>query len=216
MSKLEKKYLEQQPKPTCQQVTENYNCRLTVDRCDPIAIELESLKKSYVSLVISAEEALGKIMPSPVQLKRFSQQILFDQVEEPTVEGVFNSLTRCSDFLNYSVLELIISFFLKEAQPVVSDLEAYIQKLTNFKESTALRDLMERIVNAHTSLTTKEGSGEFTVIVCLVGGWYPSLKDDFEKLVTNVFWDKESILAHVKIIDGGTFVDYDYLISAKS
>ena len=186
-----------------------------VNRHDSITIELESLRESYFSLIISAESALETTKPSPQQLKRFSQQYLFDQVEEPTVEGLFNSLTRCSDFLNYSVLELIISFFLKKAQSVVRDLKDYIQNLTRFKESTALRDLMEGIVNAHTSLATKEGTGEFTVIVCLVGGWYPSLKEDFEKLVTDIFWDKESILAHMKIIDGASFVDCDSLISAK-
>ena len=90
---------------------------------------------------MSAESALETANPSPRQLKRFSQLYISNRVAT-TVEELFDCLGELS-FLDYALLEHTISMFLKEAQPVVSDLSDYIQQLKNLKKSTTLNEFME-------------------------------------------------------------------------
>ena len=175
---------------------------LKVDRKDQVAKELESIKQGYVRLVMSAESALETANPSPRQLNRFSQMCMCDRVS--TVEELFECLGEFS-FLDYALLEHTISMFLKEAQPVVSDLSDYIQKLTNFKKSTTLNDFKETIENAQKS---KEGTGVCTVTLRLVGGWLTKTMEDLDKLLKEIFQDKSSILAHLTIVRGSVIVSY--------
>ena len=161
---------------------------LKVDRKDQVAKELESIKKSYVRLVMNAESALESANPSPRQLKRFSQLYMSDRVVT-TVEELFDCLGELS-FLDYALLEYTISMFLMEAQPVVSDLSDYIQQLTNFKKSTTLNEFVETIENAQKS---KEGTGACTVTLRLVGGWLTRTMEDLDKLLKEIFQDKSSV-----------------------
>ena len=176
---------------------------LKVDRKDQVAKELESIKKSYVRLVMNAESALESANPSPRQLKRFSQLYMSDRVVT-TVEELFDCLGELS-FLDYALLEYTISMFLMEAQPVVSDLSDYIQQLTNFKKSTTLNEFVETIENAQKS---KEGTGACTVTLRLVGGWLTRTMEDLDKLLKEIFQDKSSVLAHLTIVRGSVIVFY--------
>ena len=176
---------------------------LKVDRKDQVAKELESIKKSYARLVMSAESALETANPSPRQLKRFSQLYVSDRIVT-TVEELFDCLGEFS-FLDYALLKHTISMFLKEAQPVVSDLSDYIQQLTNFKKSTTLSEFMETIENAQKS---KEGTGACKVTLRLVGGWLAKTMEDLDKLLKEIFQDKSSVLAYLTIVRGSVIVSY--------
>ena len=121
-----------------------------------------------------------------------------------TVEELFDCLGELS-FLDYALLEKTISMFLKEAQPVVSDLSDYIQQLTNFKKSTTLNEFMETIENAQKS---KEGTGACKVTLRLVGGWLTKTMEDLDKLLKEIFQDKSSVLAHLTIVRGSVIVSY--------
>ena len=176
---------------------------LKVDRKDQVARELENIEKRYFQLMMSAESALETANPSPRQLMRFSQFYMSDRVVT-TVEELFDCLGELS-FLDYALLEHTISVFLKEAQPVVSDLNDYIQQLTNYKKSTTLSEFMETIENAHKS---KEGTGACTVTLRLVGGWLTKTMEDLNKLLKEIFQDKSSVLAHLTIVRGSVIVSY--------
>ena len=121
-----------------------------------------------------------------------------------SVEELFDCLGELS-FLDYALLEKTISMFLKEAQPVVSDLSDYIQQLTNYKESTTLSEFVETIENAQKS---KEGTGVCTVTLRLVGGWLTKTMEDLDKLLKEIFQDKISVLAHLTIVRGSVIVSY--------
>ena len=190
---------EAEPDQQLQAVTERV---LKVDRKDQVARELESIKDSYAWLVMSAESALETANPSPRQLMRFSQLYMSDRVS--TVEELFECLGDLS-FLDYALLEKTISVFLKEAQPVVSDLSDYIQQLTDFKTSTTLIEFMETIENAQ---KLKEGNGACKVTLRLVGGWLTKTMEDLDKLLKEIFQDKSSILAHLTIVRGSVIVSY--------
>ena len=211
-SQLRKKY-QQRPNDenppattrTCKDPTDQQAATelvLKVDRKDQVARELESIKKSYAWLVMSAESALETANPSPRQLNRFSQLYMSDRVS--TVEELFECLGEFS-FLDYALLEHTISMFLKEAQPVVNDLSDYIQQLTNFKKSTTLSEFVETIENAQKS---EEGTGACKVTLRLVGGWLTKTMEDLDKLLKEIFQDKSSILAHLTIVRGSVIVSY--------
>ena len=216
-SKLRKKYQQQRPgneenrpattrtceEPTDQQMKSVTERVLKVDRKDQVARELESIKDGYARLVMSAESAIVTANPSPQQLKRFSQLYMSDRVVT-SVEELFDCLGELS-FLDYALLEKTISMFLKEAQPVVSDLSDYIQQLTNYKESTTLSEFVETIANAQKS---KEGTGVCTVTLRLVGGWLTKTMEDLDKLLKEIFQDKISVLAHLTIVRGSVIVSY--------
>ena len=102
---LRKKY-QQQPndemtKLTSEDLEQQTATRvLKVDREDQVTRELESIKKMYAQLVMSAESALETANPSPRQLKRFSQLYMSDRVS--TVEELFECLGElCSTGTHY-------------------------------------------------------------------------------------------------------------------
>ena len=134
---LKKKYLCQQDKnppmtrrsDTSERASEKV---LKLDRKDLVARELESLKETHLQLRDSGETALEAVNPSSRKLKRFSQSYCNRVVS--TVEELFDCVSEFF-FLNYALLERIISHFLKKAKPVVNSLDDYIQQLTHFKSS---------------------------------------------------------------------------------
>ena len=188
------------PKQRTKRVSE-----LKVDRKDQVARDLESLKGKYFQLVTNAESALEAENPSPRQLKRFSQNYMKDRVVT-TVEELFDCLEKFC-FLDYALLESIISLLLKESQSVVCDLSDYIKQLSLFKKSTTLSEFVKSIEKAHTSLTTK-GTGVCTVTIRLVGGWLEKTMEDLDRLLVEIFQDKTSILAHLKIVRGSVVIKY--------
>ena len=214
-SQLRKKYVyQQQPRDECQtdspkaatddqQVTEKVV--LEVDKQDQVARELESLEKKYLRLVIDARSTMEAANLSVIELESFSQFYLNKEVT--TVKELFQ-LIKPFCFLDYSLLETAITFLIDPAHKVVSDLREYVKQLTNFKASTMLENFMQSIENAQKSLTTKEGTGACTVILRLVGGWLTKTMDDLDKLLKEIFQDKSSVLAHIRIIKGSIIVTY--------
>ena len=216
-SQLKKKYVFQQqpreesqidePKATDdQQATERVV--LKVDKQDQVARELDNLEKKYLWLVIDAQLAIEAANLSSVALGKFSQYYMNEKVT--TVEELFE-LIKPFCFLDYSLLEAAITFLLGRHDPthkVVSNLNEYIKQLTNFKKSATLGDFMQSIENAQKSLTTKEGTGASTVTLRLVGGWLSKTMDDLDKLLKEIFQDKSSVLAHIRIIKGSIIVTY--------
>ena len=201
-SRLNSKYLHQKDEtgPLLHQQA-MLETELKINRNGQVSRELDSLKENYLRLKISAETALEKAEPLPRQLRRFSQEYLSNRVLG-TVEELFDYIGEFC-FLDYTLLENTISFFLKEAQAIVSNLGDYIQQLTNFKSSTTLRDFMDSIEKAHKSIA-KSG----TVTLRLVGGWLEKTMQDLDKLLKEVFQDKKSILAHLKITLGSVLLTY--------
>ena len=213
-SQLRKKYVYQQqprdesqtdsPKTTNDQhVTEKVV--LKVDKQDQVARELESLEKKYLRLVIDAQSTMEAANLSVIELGNFSQFYLNEEVT--TVKELFQ-LIQPFCFLDYSLLETAITFLLDPAHKVVADLSEYVKQLTNFKKSTTMKDFMQSIENAQKSLTTKEGTGVCTVTLRLVGGWLSKTMDDLDKLLKEIFQDKSSVLAHIRIIKGSIIVTY--------
>ena len=213
-SQLRKKYVYQQqpreesqtdqPKATDdQQATERVV--LKVDKQDQIARELESLEKKYLRLVIDAQSTLEAANLSVIELGNFSQFYLDKEVT--TVKELFQ-LIKPFCFLDYSLLETAITFLLDPAHKVVGDLSEYVKQLTNFKKSTTLGDFMQSIENAQKSLTTRQETEACTVTLRLVGGWLSKTMDDLDKLLKEIFQDKSSVLAHIRIIKGSIIVTY--------
>ena len=173
-SQLRKKYVyQQQPRDECQtdspkaatddqQVTEKVV--LEVDKQDQVARELESLEKKYLRLVIDARSTMEAANLSVIELESFSQFYLNEEVT--TVKELFQ-LLKPFCFLDYSLLETVITFLIDPAHKVVDDLSEYVKQLTNFKKSTMLGDFMQSIKNAQ---KTKERTGTSTVILRL-GEW---------------------------------------------
>ena len=180
---------------------------LKVHRNDQVSRDLENLKESYLRLKINAETALlEEVKPSPRQLRRFSQEYLISNRVE-TVEELFDCIGEFC-FLDYTLLERTIYFFLKEAQAIVSDLSDYIQQLQNFRVSTTIKEFKESIENTQNSYPTKEGTGVSTVTIRLVGGWLKKTMEDLDKLLKEMFQDNKSVLAHLKITLGSVLVTY--------
>ena len=216
-SQLKKKYVYQQqpreesqidePKATDdQQATERVV--LKVDKQDQVARELDNLEKKYLWLVIDAQLALEAANLSSVALGKFSQYYMNEKVT--TVEELFE-LIKPFCFLDYSLLEAAITFLLGQHDPthkVVDDLSKYVKHLTNFKKSATLGDFMHSIENAQKSLTTGQETGACTVTLRLVGGWLTKTMDDLDKLLKEIFQDKSSVLAHIRIIKGSIVVTY--------
>ena len=214
-SQLKKKYVfQQQPREESQidepmatddqQATERVV--LEVDKQDQVARELDNLEKKYLWLVIDAQLAIEAANMSSVALGKFSQYYMNEKVT--TVEELFQ-LIQPFCFLDYSLLETAITFLLDPAHKVVNDLNEYVKQLTNFKKSATLGDFMQSIKNAQKSLTTKEPGTEMcTVTLRLVGGWLSKTMDDLDKLLKEIFQNKSSILAHIKIEKGSIIVTY--------
>ena len=213
-SQLRKKYVFQQqprdesqidqPKATDdQQATERVV--LMVDKQDQVARELERLEKKYLRLVIDAQSALEAASLSVIELGNFSQFYLNEEVT--TVKELFQ-LIQPFCFLDYSLLETAITFLIDPAHKVVDDLSEYVKQLTNFKKSTTIKDFMQSIENAQKLLTTGQETGACTVTLRLVGGWLSKTMDDLDKLLKEIFQDKSSVLAHIRISKGSIIVTY--------
>ena len=214
-SQLRKKYVyQQQPRDECQtdspkaatddqQVTEKVV--LEVDKQDQVARELESLENKYLRLVIDARSTMEAANLSVIELESFSQFYLDKEVT--TVKELFQ-LIKPFCFLDYSLLETAITFLLDPAHKVVVDLSEYVKQLTNFKKSTTIKDFMQSIEKAHKSLTTRQETVACTVTLRLVGGWLTKTMDDLDKLLKEIFQDKSSVLAHIRIIKGSIIVTY--------
>ena len=214
-SQLRKKYVYQQqprderqtdsPKAATddQQVTEKVV--LEVDKQDQVARELESLENKYLRLVIDARSTMEAANLSVIELESFSQFYLDKEVT--TVKELFQ-LIKPFCFLDYSLLETTITFLLDPAHKVVVDLSEYVKQLTNFKKSTTIKDFMQSIEKAHKSLTTRQETVACTVTLRLVGGWLTKTMDDLDKLLKEIFQDKSSVLAHIRIIKGSIIVTY--------
>ena len=211
-SKLREKYLyQQQPQDveSSSKRTEE-DCHQTamvikVDKHDQVTRELERLEKKYLRLVIDTRKSMETANLSVIELESFSQFYLNDEVT--TVKELFQ-LIKPFCFLDYSLLETAIEVLIDPAHRVVSDLSEYVEQLTNFKKSTTLRDFMQTIETAQKSLTTKEEAGACTVTIRLVGRWLAKTMDDLDKLLKEIFQDKSSVLAHIRIIKGSIIVTY--------
>ena len=207
-SRLKKKYLRQQGERTDPTTTTRSDASarasekvLKVDRRDSVARELERLKGNYLRLRYSAEVALKVVDPSSRELKRFSQSYCNRVVS--TIEELFDCVSELC-FLDYALLECIVSYFFKEAKAIVNkDLDDYIQQLNNFKSSTTLKEFMENIESAQES-----NEGLCTVTLRLVGGWLNKNIDDLDRLLKEIFQDKASILTHLKIVRGSVKITY--------
>ena len=213
-SQLRKKYVyQQQPRDESQihqpKVTDDQQATervvLMVDKQDQVARELDNLEERYLQLVIDARSTMEAANLSVIQLESFSQYYINEEVT--TVKELFRLLQPFC-FLDYSLLEKAIKIFIDPAHKVVNDLSKYVEQLTNFKKSTTLRGFMLSIENAQKSLTTKQETGACTVTLRLVGGWLSKTMDDLDKLLKEIFQDKSSVLAHIRIIKGSIVVTY--------
>ena len=212
-NRLRKKYHKQlqdhdQPATTSTCTSEEQQAtgrELKVDKKDLVARELDRLEKIYLRLLINAQSTMVAANPSVIELEGFSQFYFYEEVT--TVKELFKLIKRFC-FLDYAVLETAISFLIDPTRPVVSDLTDYIQQLTNFKNSTTLKEFIESIENAQKSLSSKEGAGVCTVTLRLVGGWLDKTMEDLDKLLKEIFQDKSSVLAHIKITKGSVIVTF--------
>ena len=207
-NKLREKYCTQQQisssdvEPADSQAAER---ELKVDRKDMVGQGIEGLGETYLRLVTSTEASLEKTNSSPKEIKRFSQCYLGHAVT--TVDELFDQL-KPFYFLDYVILEKIISFFLKHDQSVASKLTDYIQQLEEFKSSTTVQQFMENIETAQQPPTTSETPRTCTVTLKLVGGWLEKTITDLDKLLKVLFQDKSSVLTHLKIVRGSVIITY--------
>ena len=111
-------------------------------------------------IVRETEVALEKTNPSETEVKRFSNYYMSEEVTK--VEELFDQLQPL-DYLNYTLLEKIIKYFLKQDQLVVCELNDYIQELEKFKQSTSVQEFMESIEAAQRPLSKTEISTTITV-----------------------------------------------------
>ena len=175
---------------------------LKMDRKDMVATELERLEEEYLRLVINTESAVAEANPPVMTLKRFSKYYTSSEVR--TVEELFDYLQQYC-FLDTTLLQKIMSFFLDKIHPLNCELDDYIQQLEEFKCSTTLKQFMENIETAQQPLTTSETC---TVTLKLVGGWLEKTITDLDKLLKVLFQDKSSVLTHLKIVRGSVIITY--------
>ena len=188
-----------------QQVTQPASEKvIMLDRRDAIVRRMEYITQTYLKLVTAAELALENQNPSSREIKSFSR--FYMVVEVDTVADLFDQL-KPFYFVDYAILEKIISFFLTHDQLVVSKLNDYIQQLEEFKSSTIVQQFMESIETAQQPLTTSETPRTCTVTLRLVGGWLEKTVIDLDKLLKVLFQDKSSVLTHLRIVrgEGGVF-----------
>ena len=193
---------------------------IKLDRKDAIGRELENFEYKYLELLITAESALENANPSPKQIKRFSR--CYMSIEVDTVADLFDQM-RSFCFMDYVILEKIISFFLEQDESMISKLDDYIQQLEEFKCSTTVQQFMESIETAQQPLTTSDTPRTRTVILNLVGGWLEKTITDLDKLLKVLFEDKSYVLAHLRIVregggggGGGDFSSKSLLIKTSA
>ena len=199
---LRKKYCTQQEEQADSQATERV---LKVHRKDRVAQKIEGLEDRYFVVVRKTEVALEDKNPSKTDIKRFSKYYMSKKVTK--VKKLFNLLEPL-DYLNYAMLEKMVNYFLKQDQPVVSDLNDYIQDLEDFKQSTSVQEFMESIEAAQQPQSETEIPGTITVKLQLVGGWAAKTMSDLDKLLQVLFEDKSSVLSHIKIKKGSVIITY--------
>ena len=180
---------------------------MKMSREEVVVRELEETEEKYLRLIVETESAIESVDPSQVELKRFSR--FYTSVRVTTVGELFNHLEQYC-FLDYTLLQKIVSFFLNNrAQFIVNGLSTYIQDLEKFKSSTTMRNFLENIEKAQKPLTTTDGGIETcTVILQLVGGWLEKTMTDLDKLLKELFRDKISVLSHIQIVRGSLIVSY--------
>ena len=127
--------------------------------------------------------------------------------EVSDVEELFDQLEPL-DYLNYTMLEKMVKYFIKQDQVVIAELNDYIQDLEKFKLSTSVQEFMESIETAQRPLSALESSATITVVIRLVGGWLTKTMNDLDKLLKALFEDKSSVLSHVKIVQGSVIITY--------
>ena len=176
-----------------------------MDRKETVATELERLEEEYLQLVFNTESAVAEASPPVIKLKRFSNY--YTSSEMRTVEELFDYLQQYC-FLDTTLLQKIISFFLDKIHPLNCELNDYIQQLEEFKCSTTLKQFMESIETAQQPLTTSETPRTCTVTLKLVGGWLEKTITDLDKLLKVLFQDKSSVLTHLKIVRGSVIITY--------
>ena len=182
---------------------------LMVDRKE--FFKMEDLSQEYLQLVLDAESAVEESSPPSKKLRRFSQ--CYMRKEILTVNELFDQLKPFC-FLDHTLLEIIVKFFLSQTHPVVDSLRDYLQQLDCFKTSTTIHRFMESIEQAQQSHTTSsEIPGLCTVQLRLVGGWLTKTMDDLEKLVNEIFQDKRYVLTHLKIVRGSVIVTFSAPLS---
>ena len=115
---------------------------IKVDRKDRVAREMEGVKDRYLVIVINTEAAIKSGNPSERDIEWFSDYYMSKEVTK--VEELFDQL-KPLDYLNYTMLEKMVKYFLKQDQPVVSELNDYIQDLEKFQQSTSVQEFMESI-----------------------------------------------------------------------
>ena len=180
---------------------------MKMDRKELVVRKLEEVEEKYLELIVATESALESVDPPQAKLRRFST--FYTKVRVTTVVELFDILEHHC-FLDYTLLEKIISFFLKKRAPfVVSDLCTYIQDLESFKSSTTVRQFMESIEKAQKPLTTTHGGVKTcTVVLHLVGGWLDKTMTDLDRLLKELFQDKRAVLSHIQIVRGSVIVTY--------
>ena len=180
---------------------------IKMNRKELIGRKLEDVEKRYLKLIVETESAMKQVDPSAEQLNRFSG--FYTSVRATTVGELFNHLEQYC-FLDYTLLEMVIFFFLEDLAPfVVSEFHAYNRHLEEFKSSTTIRQFMESIEKAQKQLTTTTGGVETcTVCLRLVGGWLEKTMADLDELLKELFQDKKSVLSHIQILRGSVIVTY--------
>ena len=180
---------------------------LKINKKEILVSELEDIENEYLSLIVETESAMETCNASQRKLKRFSK--FYTSVRVTTVEELFDHLEQYC-FLDYALLRKVISFFLKDrAAFLVSEFDAYIRHLEEFKSSTTIRQFMESIEKAQKQLTTTTGGVETcTVCLRLVGGWLDKTMADLDELLKELFQDKKSVLSHIQIVRGSIVVTY--------
>ena len=193
--------------PITDEANEPKEVIIKMNRKEMIGRKLEDVEKRYLRLIVETESAMKQVDPSAEQLNRFSG--FYTSVRVTTVGELFNHLEQYC-FLDYTLLEMIISFFLEDRAPfVVSEFDAYTRHLEEFKSSTTIRQFMESIETAQKQLTTTTGGVETcTVCLRLVGGWLEKTMADLDELLKELFQDKKSVLSHIQIVRGSIVVTY--------
>ena len=169
---LRKKYIRDEKSPTtCDaeptaELSEPKKVVMKMNRREMIVRELEEVEKKYLRLIVKTESAMKGVNPPPEELERFSK--FYTSVRVTTVRELFDHLEQYC-FLDYTLLETVISFFLEDRAPfVVSELHAYIQHLDGFKSSTTIRQFMESIEIAQKQLLNAQSlCRKYPLFLCL-------------------------------------------------
>ena len=210
---LREKYCTQQhkdekpPTSTSEDQTDSQEIErvLKVDRNNIVAQQIEDFEDRYLVIVRNTEAVIKSGNPPGRDIEWFSDYYMSKEVTK--VEELFDQL-KPLDYLNCTMLEKIIKYFLKQDQLVVAEFNDYIQDLKKFKLSTSVQEFMESIEAAQRPLSETERPGTITVKLRLVGGWLTKTVNDLDKLLKVLFEDKSSVLSHIKIELGSVIITY--------